>query len=101
MSSSNSPQKQAVLEFLLTLPRNKVTTYKALATRFNTHPRAIATYMRTNQEYNTYPCYKVVAADGWLSGYILWVPEKITRLTKDGIHISQEKVIDTDILHTL
>jgi O6-methylguanine-DNA--protein-cysteine methyltransferase len=57
-------QKVAVLQFLQTLPKNKVTTYKALATKFDTHPRAIATYMRTNKEYNLYPCYKVVAADG-------------------------------------
>lgn len=58
-----SSQKTTVLSFLKTLPRNKVTTYKALAEKFGTHPRAIATYMRTNTEYETYPCYKVVAAD--------------------------------------
>jgi O6-methylguanine-DNA--protein-cysteine methyltransferase len=56
-------QKTAVLQFLQTLPKNKVTTYKALAEKFETHPRAIATYMRTNKELDVYPCYKVVAAD--------------------------------------
>lgn len=91
-------QKILVLEFLSTLPRNKVTTYKALAEKFNTHPRAIATYMRTNKEYNTYPCYKVVAADGWLSGYILWVPEKQKRLQHDGVHIIDWKVQEESII---
>ena len=57
-------QKLEVLSYLQTLPRDKVTTYKALAQKFSTHPRAIATYMRTNKELDTYPCYKVVANDG-------------------------------------
>lgn len=57
-------QKQAVLEFLNTIPRGKVTTYKALAEKFKTHPRAIATYMRTNKDIDAYACYKVVGADG-------------------------------------
>ena len=91
-------QKAEVLTFLNTLPRNKVTTYKALAEKFKTHPRAIATYMRTNKEYDLYPCYKVVAADGWLSGYILWVPEKQKRLERDWVHIINNKVLATYII---
>lgn len=50
-----NPNKIEVLTFLQTLPRDKVTTYKALADKFNTHPRAIATYMRTNKNLNIYP----------------------------------------------
>lgn len=91
-------QKNTVLEFLCTLPTNKVTTYKALAKKFNTHPRAIATYMRTNKKYDIYPCYKVVSADWWLSGYILWVPEKQKRLEKDGVWIHEGKVQMSDII---
>lgn len=94
-------QKQIVLEFLLTLPRNKVTTYKALAEKFKTHPRAIATYMRTNKEYNTHPCYKVISSDFGLSGYILGIPEKEKRLQNDGIHIIDGKVIYSDVLTAL
>ena len=66
-----SNQKKQVLQYLISLPKNKVTTYKALAEKFSTHPRAIATYMRTNTELDAYPCYKVVAHDGGLSGYVL------------------------------
>jgi O6-methylguanine-DNA--protein-cysteine methyltransferase len=57
-------QKIQVLEFLQTLPKGRVTTYKALAEKFATHPRAIAVYMRTNKELDVYPCYKVVSNDG-------------------------------------
>ena len=56
--------KLTVLTFLHEIPKGKVTTYKALAEKFKTHPRAIATYMRTNQDIDTYPCYKVVGTDG-------------------------------------
>lgn len=94
-------QKHEVLQFLERLPRNKVTTYKALAQKFGTHPRAIATYMRTNKEYDTYPCYKVVAADGWLSGYILWIPEKQKRLAHDGVRMMHGKVNELDIITIL
>lgn len=54
--------------------------------------------MRTNKEYDIYACYKVVAADGWLSGYILWVPEKQKRLLNDWVHITNGKVSPLDII---
>lgn len=87
-----SSAKIIVLSFLHEIPKGKVTTYKALAEKFKTHPRAIATYMRTNKEIDTYPCYKVVGTDGWLRGYIAWLPEKINRLENDGVKINNDKV---------
>ncbi len=95
-----SSQKLEVLQFLTTLPRAKVTTYKALAQKFNTHPRAIATYMRTNKELDTYPCYKVVATNRGLSWYVLGLEEKQRRLEKDGIRIQDGKVVEADIILT-
>lgn len=94
-------QKIQVLSFLQSLPKDKVTTYKALAKKFDTHPRAIAVYMRTNKELDIYPCYKVVSNDGWLSGYVLWVPEKIRRLTVDGVIINWDKVSEEYIIRQL
>ena len=91
-------QKSLVLRFLQTLPTGKVTTYKALAEKFSTHPRAIATYMRTNKELDTYPCYKVVANDGWLNGYVLGLEEKQLRLENDGVGIVEWKVEEEYIL---
>lgn len=95
------PLKKEVLIYLTTLPRDKVTTYKALAIRFHTHPRVIATYMRTNKDLDSYPCYKVVATDRWLSGYVLWIEEKKKRLITDWITISDEKVNENCILRVL
>jgi len=91
-------QKLLVLQFLKTLPTNKVTTYKALAEKFDTHPRAIANYMRTNKEYELYPCYKVISSDRGLSGYILGVEEKRKRLEADGVLFDGNKIKNTCII---
>jgi deoxyribonuclease V len=48
--------------------------------------------MRTNKELDTYPCYKVVASNWWLSGYVLGLEEKIRRLKNDWIEIDGEKI---------
>lgn len=61
--------RQQVLEYLQTIPKGKVTSYKNIAKKFGIHPRAVAGYMRGNKEPNVYPCYKVVSSDGKLSGY--------------------------------
>lgn len=94
-------QKPTALQYLLTLPKDRVTTYKALAEKFDTHPRAIASYMRTNQEYDKYPCYKVVWNTGALTGYILWLEEKARRLTEDGVIIQDGVVSEEFIIRQL
>ena len=90
--------KIEVLRYLQSLPKGKVTTYKALAAKFSTHPRAIATYMRTNKELDLYPCYKVVANDGWLSGYVLWIEEKRKRLLRDGVNLRTDGSVDEECI---
>ena len=92
---------QEVLEFLLTIPKGKVTTYKALAERFHTHPRAIASIMKHNSLPQKYPCYKVVAADGKLSGYSGdgGVKKKKLLLEKESISIENGKVDSSLIMH--
>jgi len=54
-------KKQEVLEYLQTIPKGKVTTYKNIAKIFGIHPRAVAMYMKYNEFPDKYPCYKVVA----------------------------------------
>jgi O-6-methylguanine DNA methyltransferase len=78
-----------VLESLLKIPKGKVTTYKNLAQKFDTHPRAIAQIMRGNKHPIDYPCYKVIASSGKISGYNTkrGVEEKIEKLEADGIKI--------------
>lgn len=85
---------QKVLEYILTIPAWKVTTYKILAEKFKVHPRTIASIMKYNKEPSIYPCYKVIASDGKLSGYnsVRWVQEKIEKLEKDHIKIIDGKI---------
>lgn len=54
--------------------------------------------MRTNKELDTYPCYKVVASNGGLSGYVLGISEKIKRLENDGVKIHNDKVVSEQII---
>lgn len=95
--------KQQVLEFLLTIPKGKTTTYKALAEKFSTHPRAIAMFMKHNKEPQVYPCYKVVGAKGDLVGYSGegGLKRKRELLEEEGIRFEGEKVSQTSILTKL
>ena len=83
-----------VLESLLSIPKWKVTTYKNLALKFGTHPRAIAQIMRYNKDPILYPCYKVIATTGKISGYNTerWVIEKVEKLRADNIPIIGMKI---------
>lgn len=92
--------KQKVLEYLQTIPKWKVTTYKNLAKIFEVHPRKIAMIMKYNKEPEKYPCYKVVASDWKISGYNTerWVPEKIEKLEKEGILIIDGKILEEFII---
>jgi alkylated DNA nucleotide flippase Atl1 len=84
-----------ILEFLQTIPRNKVISYKVLWEKFWVHPRKIAAVMRYNKDPITYPCYKVLADNGKISWYNTdrWVEEKIEKLQKDGIMI-QDNIVE-------
>ncbi len=50
------------------LKKGETTTYKFLALKFNSHPRAIARILATNKD-KTVPCYKVIYNNGKLGGY--------------------------------
>lgn len=73
--------------FLQTIPKGKVTTYGALARRFATSPRAIASMLSANQELERYPCYKVIHTDGRIGGYRGGVEKKVKKLQNDWVDI--------------
>ncbi|QFR38918.1 hypothetical protein A9Q91_01650 [Candidatus Gracilibacteria bacterium 28_42_T64] len=78
-----------ILEFLQEIPKGKVSSYKNLGIRFEVHPRKIASVMKYNKSPGIYPCYKVLADSGKLSGYNTdrGVEEKVEKLQADGIEI--------------
>lgn len=85
-------RKEALFQLLLEIPREKVTTYAELARVLGTSPRGVASMLSSNTEPDRYPCYKVVASDGRISGYRFGVEEKLRRLAADGVEILDGKV---------
>jgi len=86
--------KQDILEYLLWIPKGKVMTYKTLADVFWVHPRKVAMTMKYNEHPWVFPCYKVIAHSGKVSGYNTWEGEKtkVEMLRADGIKIINGKV---------
>ena len=86
--------KAKVYDLLGKVPKGRVTTYKNLAAEAGTHPRAVAMYMKHNEDPVKIPCYKVVRSDGSPGGYSSGkgIPEKIALLKRDGIEIKNGKI---------
>lgn len=86
--------KSQILQFLQTIPKGKVSTYKLIADKFGVHPRTVSSAMRYNKDPIKYPCYKVIANDWKISGYNTerWVEEKIEKLERDGIEVVDWKI---------
>ena len=85
------------LLLLRKLPKNRITTYKALAKACKTSPRAIGCIMRHNKKPGKYPCYKVIKSDGSIGGYCgdtkgVSIQKKIRLIRKDGIEVRNGKV---------
>ncbi len=84
--------RRAFQDLLKSIPRGKVTTYKALGAALGIHQRAAARMLATND--SNAPCYKVVCSDGSIGGYSGpgGVKGKIARLRADGIDVKNGKV---------
>lgn len=60
--------KQKIFSYLKTLKKGESTTYKFLAKKFGTSPRAVGQILKSNED-KSIPCYKVIRSDGKLGGY--------------------------------
>lgn len=85
---------QQILEFLQTIPKGKVATYKSIADRFSVHPRKVAMVMKHNKRPDIYPCYKVISTSGELGWYSAYdgVESKKKMLEDDGIEIIADSI---------
>jgi methylated-DNA-[protein]-cysteine S-methyltransferase len=77
--------RQKIFSYLKTLPKGKTITYKSLAKRFQTSPRAVGQILKSNKDKSV-PCYKVIRSDGKLGGYnkLLGISKK-KLLEKEGV----------------
>ena len=90
------------------IPRGKVATYAEMARVCGTSPRAIGRIMSGNKNPVGYPCYKVVASTGALTGYSApgGLAKKEKLLMADGVLVRRGHVDkkyfhffeDTDIM---
>jgi len=78
-----------ILEYLLEIPKWKVSTYKRIGDRFWVHSRKVASVMKYNKKPDVYPCYKVISESGKLSWYsaLDGVSSKVEKLENDGVKI--------------
>ena len=60
--------KQKIFSYLKTLKKGQVVSYKFLADKFKTSPRAVGMIMKSNKDKSV-PCYKVIKSNGELGGY--------------------------------
>lgn len=61
--------KDKVYEYLLTIPKGKVVTYKQIAEYLGNDKlsRVVGNILHNNPDEHKYPCYKVVNSEGKLS----------------------------------
>lgn len=81
-------------EILKTIPKGKVSTYKAIALKLNSKAyRAVGNAMNKNpHDTNHYPCHRVINSDGKLGGYAKGLNAKVKRLKSEGIIIRDNKI---------
>lgn len=93
--------EEKILVSLKSIPRGKVTTYKALSKKFGCHPRIIIAIMKKNKLPDINPCYKVLPNDASLWWYIFGEKERRRRLEENGVGIKNGIVEDKYILREL
>jgi len=81
---------------LLEVPQGKITTYGELAKAvgLKNGQRAIGKVMNKNPYPVIIPCHRVVKSDGKVGGYAYGQNVKIKMLTKEGIKIKDDKILD-------
>ena len=84
-----------VLELTKKVPNGKVTTYKIIAEKLNTHAyRAVGTALHNNKKPIIIPCHRVVNSSGFVGGYGKGIKKKIELLRKENVKIKNKKIQD-------
>jgi deoxyribonuclease V len=78
------------------IPEGRVSTYGALARALGDirASRAVGRMLNANPYAPVVPCHRVVMRDGNLGGFGAGIPEKIKRLAKEGVYISDDRVVE-------
>lgn len=89
---------QYTYDLVKQIPKGRVSTYGAVAKALGDirASRAVGHMMNQNPNPDEMPCYKIVYSDGRLGGFGRGIREKIYRLTKDNIEISNGRIVDLE-----
>ena len=87
---------QKVLDYLTTIPKGKVVTYKQVAEYLGNKglARIVGNILHKNPDGDKYPCYKVLNSKGELTEAFVFGGKNVQRerLEKDGIKVIDGKV---------
>lgn len=88
--------QEKILSFLQQIPRGKVVTYGQIAAHLGNPrlARAVGNALHRNPDGETYPCYKVVSAQGKLSNNYAFggLAAQKRLLEADGIAVTEDRV---------
>lgn len=88
--------KEKVYNYLLTIPKGKVVTYKQIAEYLGNSKlsRVVGNILHRNPNENKYPCYKVVNSKGSLSRNFAFggIEKQKEKLEAEGIEVISYKV---------
>jgi methylated-DNA-[protein]-cysteine S-methyltransferase len=71
--------QKKVYEIVKKVPKGKVTTYKAIALKLKTSPRAVGQALKRNPFAPMVPCHRVIKSNGEIGGYNGNSPKKIKK----------------------
>ncbi len=91
--------QKRVYEIVKKVPKGKTTTYKAIALKLKSSPRAVGqalkrnqySYTNKNNKANLVPCHRVIKSNGKIGGYSGSNPKNI----KKKIELLKEEGIET------
>ncbi len=88
--------EEKIYRKLLEVPPGYVTTYGELAKSINLKngQRAVGQIMKKNPFPVIIPCHRVVKSDGTIGGYAYGADIKKNMLTKEGLQIDADKILD-------
>ncbi len=86
--------RDKVFDYLLEMPKGKVTTYKKIWDLFGVHQRKIWKVIKGNVDIEKYPCYKVLESELKI-GFYNWsggIHGKVQKIKDDWIEVIKGKI---------
>lgn len=84
--------QKRVYKILKKVPKGKITTYKKIAEKLRTSPRAVGNALNKNPYAPRIPCHRVIKTNGEVGGFASGTKNKIKLLKKEGIKILKGEI---------